>query len=243
MKKSKLLLISIALISVSLLLSCKKNHEGLDQSIQNLKASDKISLNSNDINERRLAATPLEYQQASTGEKQEIDQFQIAFDALFTSVEGVITFRLEKATPDIIDGPVGPIDPAGESCTVCGTVSAMKCISKIKSYMDKKNLSTLSVTVRRVRLDGDNCVSIEYKQDAPIVVTPIDPGGPTDPGPTNPTEKYVINPNTGTPVINSLTGEYYDINIYELDLNQWGQPIYDPDTMQPLIRIKIIQVN
>lgn len=244
MKKNKLLLFAATLLisSTSLLLSCKKSTGDLQQSPQNQKVLNGKSIGSTVLNEKMLAATPLEYQQASPEEKKELDQFQAAFDALFTSAEGIVNFKLEKTTMDIIDGPIGPIDPLGGSCKVCGTFSAMGCISGIKSYMDKNNLTTLSVTVKRVRVDGNNCIEISYKQA--VVVTPTDPWIPTDPGPTNPVEKYVINPNTGTPVINPQTGEGYDIRYFELDVNpQTGQPIYDPNTMQPLVRFRIVQTN
>lgn len=244
MKKNKLLLFTVVLLLMSgtSLISCKKNTGSLEQPPQNQKVSNGKSFGPNGLNERQLAATPLEYQQASPEEKGELDQFQTAFDALSAVADGDVNFTFQKATMDIIDGPTGPIDARGGSCNVCGTFSAMGCISGIKSYMDKNNLTTLSVTVKRVRVNGNNCVEISYKQT--VVVTPTDPWVPTDPGPTNPVEKYVINPNTGTPVINPQTGEGYDIRYFELDLNpQTGQPIYDPNTMQPLVRLRIVQTN
>jgi hypothetical protein len=243
-KKNKLLLLTVALLmsGTSLLLSCKKNTGSLEQDPQNQKAFNRKSFGPNVLNERQLAATPLEYQQASQEEKGELDQFQTAFDALSTVADGGVNFIFQKTTMDIIDGPTEPIDPVGGVCKVCGTFSAMGCISGIKSYMDKNNLTTLSVTAKRIRVDGKNCVEISYKQV--VIVTPTDPWNPTDPGPTNPVEKYVINPNTGTPVINPQTGEGYDIRYFELDVNpQTGQPIYDPNTMQPLVRLRIVQTN
>jgi len=246
MKKNKLLLFAAALLmsTTSLLLSCKKNTGDHQQLPQNQKFSKGMSLTNNTLNERQLASTPLEYQQASTGEKQELDQFQTAFDALSTSAVGIVDFKFARTTIDMIDVPIDPSAPKEGTCKICNPFSAMGCIKGIKSYMDKNNLTTLSVTVKRLKDEDSGCVEIKYKQTVLTGETPTDPWNPTDPGPTNPVEKYVINPNTGTPVINPQTGEGYDIRYFELDVNPYdGQPIYDPITMQPLVRIRIVQTN
>lgn len=115
---------------------------------------------------------------------------------------------------------------------------------------------------RRIKAGGSNAIGTSFTSWAagltkkldvlpPILVLPSDTAispfpKPTDPFFPNPNPEigFVINPNTGTPVINPKTGEGYDIRYFELDVNpQTGQPIYDLITMQPLVRFRIVQTN
>lgn len=111
---------------------------------------------------------------------------------------------------------------------------------------------------RRIKAGGSNAIGTSFTSwaaaftkkfdiPAPILVLPSDttispfpkPTDPFFPNP-NPETGFVINPNTGTPVINPQTGQGYDIRYFELDINpQTGQPIYDPFTMQPRVRFRI----
>lgn len=109
----------------------------------------------------------------------------------------------------------------GDSCTVCGLTSAYKCKDKVSKYMDDNHLTTITATIKKVKVDGDNCIRIVYKS--------YEPGEPVINYEGTLVESYAP---SGDPVI---TFPYSEFDSYIQAVKIWGGtyqgggiPVSDP---------------
>lgn len=174
MKKITLSLIGILMAIIIITPSCKKNGtESVKE--EKIKLKSKLStvppvfLPPPIVTMSTAIATESEYNQATPVEKELILQVQLAYDALNNYVDPIeggnyeATFIYNSGSPstsriNIFNGPETYTNTPKLTCNVCGTVSAVRCINRIREYMDQNNKSSISISVKRV----GECVNIIY---------------------------------------------------------------------------------